>query len=97
MTPLNYRAETARHRPPSGSAGQGALEPLWQRNVDFDDSALRERAMKTYDAHKNTTEVRQGNRRTMNARVLIISIAIVIAAFAIIFLVFSMQPNPTAI
>jgi hypothetical protein len=53
--------------------------------------------METYDAHKNTTEVRQGNRRTMNARVLIISIAIVIAAFAIIFLVFSMQPNPTAI
>lgn len=53
--------------------------------------------MRTYDAHKNTTEVRQGNRRMMNTRVLIISIAVVIAAFAIIFIVFSMQPSPTAI
>lgn len=45
--------------------------------------------MQTYDAHKSTTEVRQANRRTMNLRVLIISTVIVVAAFAIIFLVFN--------
>lgn len=45
--------------------------------------------MRTYDAHKTTTEVRQGSRRLMNLRVLIISTSIVVAAFAIIFLVFN--------
>lgn len=53
--------------------------------------------MQTYDAHKNTTEVRQGNRRMMNTRVLIISGALVVLAFALIYLVFFIQPNPTAI
>lgn len=53
--------------------------------------------MQTFDAHKNTTEVRQGDRRTMNARVLIISTALIVLAFALIYLVFFMQPNPTAI
>lgn len=53
--------------------------------------------MQTYDAHKSTTEVRQGNRRMMNARVLLISTALVIAIFALIYLVYSLQPNPTAL
>jgi hypothetical protein len=53
--------------------------------------------METYDAHKTTTEVRQGNRRTMNLRVLIISTVVVVAAFAIIFLVFNVfVPGGTA-
>jgi hypothetical protein len=53
--------------------------------------------MRTYDAEKSTTEVRQGNRRLMNTRVLVISIALVVIAFALIYLMFFLQPNPTAI
>ncbi len=41
--------------------------------------------METYDAHKSTAEVRQGNRRMMNFRVLIIALVGVIAAFGIIY------------
>ena len=48
--------------------------------------------MRTYDAHKNTTEVRQGNRRRMNLRVLIISVVAVVLAFALVFFFFSMMP-----
>lgn len=53
--------------------------------------------METYDAHKSTTEVRQGNRRMMNTRVLVISLALVMIAFAIIYFIFFIQPDPTAI
>ncbi|WP_160297836.1 hypothetical protein [Devosia chinhatensis] len=50
--------------------------------------------METYDPNKNTTEVRQANPRKMNLRVLIISMSVVVIAFALIFLVFSMmQPS----
>ena len=52
--------------------------------------------METYDAHKNTTEVRQGDRRMMNTRVLIVSLVAVVAVFALIYLFFVMQPTPTA-
>lgn len=41
--------------------------------------------METYDPHMNTTEVRQANRRTMNFRVLVIGMVVVVAAFAVIF------------
>ncbi|WIY51899.1 hypothetical protein O9Z70_10435 [Devosia sp. YIM 151766] len=51
--------------------------------------------METYDPDKNTTEVRQGNPRKMNLRVLMISTTLIIVVFAIIFLVFSiLQPAP---
>ena len=52
--------------------------------------------MQTYDAHKTTTEVRQGSRRKMNLRVLIISTVLVVAAFAIILIVFSIAAPGTA-
>ncbi len=42
----------------------------------------------TYDAHKTTTEVRQGSRRQMNLRVLVISGVLIVVAFAVILLVF---------
>jgi hypothetical protein len=48
--------------------------------------------METYDADKSTTEVRQGNRRMMNLRVLIFSSVAVIVAFALIWLAFSLLP-----
>jgi uncharacterized membrane protein affecting hemolysin expression len=49
----------------------------------------------TYDPHKTTTEVRQGNKRQMNLRVLLISMGAVIVLFAIIFFVFfANQPTP---
>ena len=48
--------------------------------------------MRTYDAHKSTTEVRQGNRRQMNLRVLIISSVLVVIAFAVIWMFFLSMP-----
>ncbi len=51
----------------------------------------------TYDAHKTATEVRQANKRLDNFWVLIISTAAVVALFAIIFLVFSVNTPPSAI
>lgn len=49
--------------------------------------------MKTYDPHKSNTDVRQGNARKMNLRVLIISTVSVVVVFAIIFAIYSaMQP-----
>ena len=52
--------------------------------------------MRTYDAEKSTTEVRQGSRRLMNFRVLIWSLLGIILAFGLIYLVFyAMAPPPT--
>ena len=45
--------------------------------------------MKVYDPHKSTTEVRQASSRLGNFWVLIVSTALVVALFAIIFLVFA--------
>ena len=42
-------------------------------------------AKESYDPHKSTTDLRQGDRRQMNMRVLFISIAGVVAAFALIY------------
>ena len=53
--------------------------------------------MRTYDSGKNTSEVRQGNRRMMTSRILIISTVLVVLAFAVIFFIFASQPNPTAL
>lgn len=50
--------------------------------------------MRTYDAHRTTTEIRQGSRRMMNTRVLVISMALVVIALALIYLVYFMQPAP---
>ena len=46
-----------------------------------------------YEVNKTTTEVRQGNRRTTNFRVLIISTILIVIAFAILYFIFSMQPT----
>lgn len=40
----------------------------------------------TYDPHKTATEIRQGNPRRMNLRVLLISGCLVVAAFTLIYL-----------
>lgn len=53
--------------------------------------------MRTYDADKNTTEVRQGNRRKMNLRVLLYSTIAVIVAFALIWAGFSLFPEGNVI
>jgi hypothetical protein len=41
--------------------------------------------METYNAEKSTPEVRQGSRRMMNFRVLILSLIGIVAAFGIIY------------
>lgn len=50
--------------------------------------------MRTYDAHKSTTEVRQGSRRLMNFRVLIWSLVGVVLAFGLIYLAFYVMAPP---
>jgi hypothetical protein len=41
----------------------------------------------TYDPHKTDTEIRQGNKRKTNLRVLVFSGIMIVAAFAAIYLV----------
>lgn len=41
----------------------------------------------TYDPHKTDTEIRQGNERKTNLRVLVFSGIMIVAAFAAIYLV----------
>jgi len=41
--------------------------------------------METYDPKKDSTEVRQGNRRKMNLRVLTYSLVGVVVVFAILY------------
>jgi len=60
-------------------------------------NARWEPVMETYDAHKTTTEVRQGNRRMMNFRVLVISLAAIVVAFALIYGIFFLQPHGAAV
>ena len=48
--------------------------------------------MRTYDPHKSTNEVRQGNRRMMNSRVLLISMTAAIVAFGLIYFLFLQSP-----
>ena len=51
-----------------------------------------------YDADKSTVEVRQGNRRMMNSRVLIWSLGGIILAFLLIYLVFfAFAPGPATV
>lgn len=52
--------------------------------------------MEVYDAKKSTTEVRQANHRLGNFWVLIVSTALVVALFAVIYLVFFASTPPTA-
>lgn len=69
-----------------------------QPRVDFDTQGLRELAMtQTYDPHKSTTEVRQGSRRMMNTRVLIISMSAIVILFLAIYFLFFANTPPTAI
>jgi hypothetical protein len=52
--------------------------------------------MKTYDAHKSTTEVRQASPRRTNFRVLLVSGAIIVVVFGLIMLIFAIvQPGST--
>ena len=52
--------------------------------------------METYDPKKSGTEVRQGNPRKMNLRVLIMSLSGIIVLFAVVFLVFSLTQSSPA-
>jgi hypothetical protein len=53
--------------------------------------------MEVYDPHKSTTEVRQASKRLGNFWVLIVSTVLVVALFAIVFIVFAVNTPPTAI
>jgi hypothetical protein len=53
--------------------------------------------MDTYDSHKSTTEARQGSRTLDNFWVLVISTAVVVAVFAIIFIIFAGNTPPSTI
>jgi len=47
----------------------------------------------TFDPHKNTTEVRQGDRHKTNLRALIIALIAVVILFAAVFIFYQMQPG----
>ena len=53
--------------------------------------------METYDAHKNTTEVRQASRRLDNFWVLIISTVLLVAIFGILYFVFFVNATPPSV
>jgi len=53
-----------------------------------------ERDMRSYDSHKNTTETRQGDGKTWNARVLVIATVAVVVLFALIWWIYSLQTPP---
>lgn len=53
--------------------------------------------METYDAHKTTTEVRGANKRLGNFWVLIVSTAVIVALFAIIYIVYAMNTPASSI
>ena len=53
--------------------------------------------MRTYDPHKTTIEVRQGDRHQTNKRVLIISTAVVVIAFALIWAWFALYGGGASI
>lgn len=48
---------------------------------------------KTYDPHKTDTEIRQGSKRKMNLRVLMLSGTIIVLAFAVIYIFFYATQN----
>jgi hypothetical protein len=51
--------------------------------------------VQTYDPHKSTNEVRQGNRRMMNSRVLWWSLGGIVLAFVLIYVIFfASAPGP---
>jgi hypothetical protein len=52
--------------------------------------------METYDPHKSTNDVRQGNRRMMSMRVLVFSVIGILIVFAILYVIFTMNTPPTA-
>lgn len=52
--------------------------------------------MEVYDPHKSTNEIRQANGRLGNFWVLIISTVLVVALFAIVYMVFVAATPPTA-
>jgi len=51
--------------------------------------------METYDPNKNATEVSQGSGRSMNLRVLIMSLIGIVVLFAVVYFIYTAgQPNP---
>jgi hypothetical protein len=53
--------------------------------------------MRTYDPHKTTVEVRQGDRQQTNKRVLIISMTVLVIAFALIWAWFALYGGGASI
>ena len=53
--------------------------------------------MRTYDPHKTTIEVRQGDRHQTNKRVLIISTTALVIAFALIWAWFALYGGGASI
>jgi hypothetical protein len=71
----------------------GGRTALISRTKVYEELAMTQ----TYDPHKDTNEVRQGNGRMMNSRVLIISMSVVVILFLAIYFLFFANTPPTAI
>lgn len=65
-------------------------------HVGLVDRHEQESVVETYDPKKSETQVRQGNPRKMNLRVLIVSLVGIVAVFALIYLIYTLtQSNPS--
>jgi hypothetical protein len=74
------------------SAGQGTAT----RRARCIAERSKETEMETYDPHKDTTEVRQGNPRKMNLRVLTYSLIGIVVVFLVLYFVFGMMQPAAA-
>jgi hypothetical protein len=70
-----------------------------RRSTRCSQTHVQERAMtKTFDPHKSTNDVRQGNGRQMNSRVLFWSMGGVVIAFVLVYLIFfAFTPAPPVV
>jgi anti-sigma-K factor RskA len=98
---VRRRSEESRPCPPR-HIGPGLPEVNPRRNRRDAKALLcneqsQEGQIDTYNAHKTTTEVRQGSRTLDNFWVLVISTVAIVAVFAIIYLVFAANTPPSVI
>jgi len=63
------------------------LSAAFDQDLPRQDRRKRMNEQETYDPHKTDTEIRQGNKRMTNLRVLLFSGILIVVAFAVIYFV----------
>jgi hypothetical protein len=81
---------------PQPAPGQGSRNFSLAETLLSHSNLVEGQQMEVYDPHKSTTEIRQASSRLGNFWVLIVSMVLVVALFAIIYIVFAANTPPTA-